>query len=192
MKAIQRIGIFLYILLIVYITQQQFEKIFQMQKIQEKASIMKVQKKFQLFPMRLIISKIHVNAKVDQLGLTATGAMEVPKNTIDAGWFKYGVQPGSIGSSVIAGHFDGENGTAGVFANLNKLRKGDSITIEYANGASYVFIVVQSRIFNLGYADDVFRGANSARLNLITCDGVWNGAIKSYTKRLVVFADILK
>jgi hypothetical protein len=37
----------------------------------------------------------------------------------------------------------------------------------------------------------LFLGSNDkAHLNLITCDGVWDVTKKSYSKRLVVFADI--
>jgi LPXTG-site transpeptidase (sortase) family protein len=141
-------------------------------------------------PERLMIPAINVNAAIQNLGVTTKGAMAVPSNTVDVGWFKLGPRPGEKGSAVIAGHFDGENGEAGVFTNLNKLKKGDKLYIEDNKGISVVFIVQESRIYNPGYADEVFSGTGSAHLNLITCDGVWDGAKKSYSKRLVVFTDI--
>jgi sortase A len=141
-------------------------------------------------PVRLMIPAINVNAAIQNLGVTTKGAMAVPSNTVDVGWFKLGPRPGEKGSAVIAGHFDGENGEAGVFTNLNKLKKGDKLYIEDNKGISVVFIVQESRIYNPGYADEVFSGTGSAHLNLITCDGVWDGAKKSYSKRLVVFTDI--
>ncbi|PJC30453.1 class F sortase, partial [Candidatus Roizmanbacteria bacterium CG_4_9_14_0_2_um_filter_39_13] len=107
------------------------------------------------------------------------------------GWFKLGPQPGQRGSAIIAGHFDGKNGEKGVFTDLDKLKKGDQITIKDTNGASFVFIVREIRIYDPGYANSVFSASESAHLNLITCDGVWDGAKKSYDKRLVVFTDIL-
>src|ERR1035437_7451383 len=142
-------------------------------------------------PVRLIIPVNNVNAKMQYLGVTTKGEMEVPSNATDVGWFKLGPRPGEKGSAVIAGHFDGENGEAGVFTNLNKLKKGDKLYIKDVKGKTISFIVRESRTYNPGYANDVFSGNKSAYLNLITCDGVWDGAKKSYSKRLVVFADIV-
>jgi LPXTG-site transpeptidase (sortase) family protein len=141
-------------------------------------------------PVRLIIPAINVNAKTQYVGVTSKGAMEVPSNATDVGWFKLGPRPGERGSAVIAGHFDGENGEAGVFINLYKLKKGDKLYIEDDKGKTMSFIVRESRIYDPGYANDVFNGSDSAHLNLVTCDGVWDGTKKSYSKRLVVFADI--
>jgi len=142
-------------------------------------------------PVRLIIPTINVNAKIQYVGVTSKGAMEVPSNIVDVGWFKLGPRPGETGNAVIAGHFDGENGEAGVFFNLYKLKKGDKLYIENDKGKAIPFVVRESRLYDPGYANDVFSASNSAHLNLITCDGVWDGAKKSYSKRLVVFADIV-
>ncbi len=142
-------------------------------------------------PVRLIIPAIKVNAKIQYVGVTPKGAMAVPSNTVDVGWFDLGPRPGEKGSAVIAGHLDGENGEAGVFINLYKLKKSDKLYIEDSKGTSIAFVVQESRTYDPGYADDVFSGSDSAHLNLITCDGVWNGVKKSYSKRLVVFADIV-
>jgi sortase (surface protein transpeptidase) len=71
---------------------------------------------------------INVNAGIQPLDVTPGGEMEVPTKTFDVGWFKFGSHPGEKGSAVIAGHFDGENGEAGVFANLYKLKKRDKFS----------------------------------------------------------------
>jgi len=144
-----------------------------------------------VLPVRLKIPKINVDASIEYVGVTSKGAMEVPDNAVSVGWFKLGPRPGEKGSAVIAGHFDGKNGEAGVFIDLYKLNKGDKLYIEDDKGASITFVVRESRIYDPGYADDVFSASESARLNLITCDGVWNGVKKSYSKRLVIFTDII-
>lgn len=156
----------------------------------KKKSFLKSQDENKWFPMRLKIPKINVDAAVEYVGLTAKGTMDVPINTIDVGWFKFGSHPGEKGSAVIAGHFDGEDGTSGVFTNLDKLKKGDKLYINYANGVSLSFVVQGSRIYNPGQAPDVFSSSDSAHLNLVTCDGIWDSFAKSYNKRLVVFSDI--
>lgn len=148
--------------------------------------------KIQVFPVRLKIPSINVDASIEYMGLTSTGAMEAPKSIINVGWFGLGPRPGEKGSAVVGGHFDGERGELGVFAYLYKLKVGDMLYIEDSAGVSTVFAVRESRIYDPGYADDVFSKNDGAHLNLVTCDGVWDGIKKSYSKRLVVFADMVK
>jgi LPXTG-site transpeptidase (sortase) family protein len=172
----------LFLLLLFYFTQVANEKTAFQSQIVSKVSLG--------LPLRLIIPVINVNAKIQYLGVTPNGEMEIPSNATDVGWFKLGPRPGERGSAVIAGHLDGENGEAGIFINLYKLKKGNKLYIKDAKGKTISFVVRESRIYDPGYANDVFSGSGSAYLNLITCDGVWDGAKKSYSKRLVVFADI--
>lgn len=162
------------------------------QRSEDKTQILGInnQKKDQSLPVRLRIPNINVDAAIEYLGVTSTGEMEVPKNTINVGWFDIGPRPGQVGSSVIAGHFDGAYGQAAVFANLDKLRPGDKLYVEDSNGKSTAFVVQGSRVYDPGYADDVFSRNDGQYLNLVTCDGVWVGSKKSFSKRLVVFTDI--
>lgn len=133
---------------------------------------------------------LNLTAAIQPVGVTTGGEMEVPSNTVDVGWFKLGSRPGEKGSAVISGHFDGKNGEAAVFANLYKLKKGDEIFIKDDREETTTFIVRESRIYDPGYAEEVFSLNDGVHLNLVTCDGVWDGVNKSYSKRLVVFTDI--
>jgi LPXTG-site transpeptidase (sortase) family protein len=133
---------------------------------------------------------INVNAGIQRVGLTPKREMEVPTNTTDVGWFMLGPRPGEVGSAVIAGHFDGANNKVGVFTDLYKLKVGDKLSVVDDKGTTVTFVVRESRIYSPGLADDVFSSSDSAHLNLITCDGVWDRSKKSYDQRLVVFADI--
>ena len=101
------------------------------------------------------------------------------------------VAPGEKGSAVISGHIDGESGEVRVFNDLHKLKKGDVLYIEDDKRITTAFVVRESRIYDPGYAEEVFSSNDSAHLNLVTCDGVWDEVKKSYTKRLVVFGDII-
>lgn len=143
-------------------------------------------------PVRLTIPAINVNANIQSVGVTQSGDMEVPDNAIDVGWFKVGPHPGEKGSGVIAGHVDGENGEAGVFANLNMIKKGEKVYVKNDKGMTITFTVRESRVYDPGYAEDVFSSNDGAHLNLITCDGIWDGEKKSFSKRLVVFTDITR
>lgn len=143
-------------------------------------------------PTLLKIPSINIAASVEQVGLTIEGEMDVPKNVNNVGWYNLGPKPGEWGSSVVAGHFDGIYGQDAVFTNLNKLREGDKIYIEDEDGNTITFVVTGSRVYDPGFAEDVFVRNDGRYLNLITCDGVWDGSKKSFSKRLVVFAEIVQ
>lgn len=142
-------------------------------------------------PMLLEIPKINIKAAIIQVGLTPLGAMDAPKELTDTAWFKLGPRPGEKGSAVIAGHYGWKNGKAGVFNFLHKLQKGDKLSIKDDKGSLVSFVV--RNIIEYGQnadTNDVFNSSDTrAHLNLIACDGVWDNAQKSYSKRLVVFTD---
>lgn len=148
------------------------------------------QQEVQGLPVRLVIPTINVSANVQYVGITPLGEMEVPSNAFDVGWFKLGSRPGEIGSAVIAGHIDDQSGKAGVFIDLYTLKVGDELYVEDDQGKMTRFIVRESRAYDPGFAEEVFSANDNAHLNLVTCDGLWDGVKKSYAKRLVVFADI--
>lgn len=142
-------------------------------------------------PMRLKIPSINVDSSVEYVGLTPDGAVDVPKERANIAWFNLGSRPGENGSSVISGHSGWKDGKASVFDNLYKLRKGDKLYIEDDKGAIISFAVRESRSYDpQADAAEVFGSSDGkAHLNLITCEGLWDNAKKSYSKRLVVFAD---
>ncbi|HCI05698.1 TPA: hypothetical protein DEX28_03040 [Patescibacteria group bacterium] len=142
-------------------------------------------------PTRLKIPSINVDAVVEYVGLAPDGAMDAPKKRADAAWFNLGPRPGENGSAVIAGHYGWKNKQASVFDDLHRLRKGDKLYIEDDKGAVIVFVVREIRNYDpKADASGVFVSSDGKpHLNLITCGGIWNKVLKSYSKRLVVFAD---
>ncbi len=142
-------------------------------------------------PVRLKIPAINVDSAVEYVGLDSGGAMNVPEDPANVAWFKLGQRPGENGAAVIAGHYGWKDGKAAAFDNLYKLRKGDKVYIEDDKGAVISFVVRESRRYEpKADASAVFESNDGkAHLNLVTCEGDWNEASKSYSKRLVVFAD---
>ncbi len=141
-------------------------------------------------PVRLIIPSLNINSGIQYLGITQ-GEMDSPNNSSDVGWFMPGSRPGENGSTVIAGHLNEKDGSKGVFANLNKLKTGDILYIEDSNKNIFTYAVRESRLYDHGYAEEVFIPNDSPHLNLITCEGVWNQNTNTYNKRLVVFTDLM-
>lgn len=146
------------------------------------------------FPVRIKIPNINVDAKFQYTGLKSDGELEGPTGIVDVGWYKNSERPGEEGDSVITGHLAqirrGKVVKFGVFKDLNKLVAGDKVYVEDNRGAIVTFIVRESRQYDAdAIATEVFTSDDGTHLNLITCDGVWVASKKSYSKRLVIFAD---
>ncbi len=141
-------------------------------------------------PEHLIIPSLKINTAIEEVGLSSSGELEVPKKSDNVGWYQLGPRPGEAGNAVIDGHLDTSD-SAAVFWNLKKLKPGDEIDVLDGQGKKTAFKVDQLQSYNLTQApmDQIFGASDSANLNLITCDGTWNEAMHTYTKRLVVYAE---
>jgi LPXTG-site transpeptidase (sortase) family protein len=142
------------------------------------------------FPSRLIIPKLGVDTNIIQMGLTATGNMEAPATNKATGWYKYGARPGNVGSAVIDGHLGLSN--EAVFGKLNQLAVGDAISVLDDQGSTISFIVKRTAAYEKDSdATDIFTSQAGSHLNLITCNGDWEARHATYSKRLVVFSDVV-
>ena len=141
--------------------------------------------------MRLQIPKIKVDTVIEHVGLTAGGAIGVPKNQANTAWFNLGSRPGENGSAIITGHYGWKDKKPSGFDNLYKLRKGDKLYIIDDQGATTTFVMRANQRYNPNEnASGIFNSTDGkSHLNLITCEGIWDKILKSYSKRLVVFFD---
>ncbi len=146
-------------------------------------------------PARLIIPSIGVDANVQSVGLywKGDGTMGIPTNFTDVAWYNGGPRPGEPGSAVIDGHLDGHDVKEAVFYNLGNLKNGDLVEVLDTKGKTWKFKVVDIKSYDYdASATDVFSGdVSKARLNLITCAGDWMAAQHLYTKRIVVFTELV-
>ena len=143
-------------------------------------------------PLRIQIPAIEVDAAIENVGLTATGAMDAPKNQDNVAWYQSGVRPGDIGSAVMAGHYGTwNNGRGSVFDNLYKLTKGDRIVVVDVRGKTATFVVQGIQDYNpQADATKIFTSTDGkSHLNLITCKGALNNLSQNYPERLVIFSD---
>src|SRR5581483_7387118 len=140
-------------------------------------------------PVSLDIPAIAVSTTLIRLGLTATGALQVPASTSVAGWYTGSSRPGAIGPAVIAGHIDSYTGP-GVFYRLDELRPGDRVYIGRTDGTLAVFRVTSVRTYaKAGFPTQAVYGpAPDAELRLITCGGVFDASRGSYLSNVVVYA----
>jgi hypothetical protein len=144
-------------------------------------------------PVSIGIPAIGVHSVLLRLGVKPDGTMQVPplqRRPSAAGWYKYSVTPGQIGTSVIEGHVDNQQGPA-VFYRLGALRPGDLVNVQLADGITAVFRVTGVRQYLKSQfpARTVYRDATRfAALRLITCGGSFDYATSQYLSSTVVFA----
>lgn len=144
-------------------------------------------------PVRLKIPKINVDTFLESVNLTSEGAIGTPKRQEDAAWFNLGPRPGEIGTAIITGHYGyWLNGKGSAFDNLYRLRKGDLLYVEDDNGQIISFVIrkIQRYDATANTTEALTSSDGKPHLNLITCEGTWNNLSKSYSQRLVIFADI--
>jgi sortase (surface protein transpeptidase) len=138
----------------------------------------------------LRIPAIGVDTQLVRLGLTDTGAHEVPplQRSEVAGWYSLGVAPGDVGPAIILGHING-GGKPGVFAGLPRLEAGNQIVVE-RDGRPITFVVYDMvKVDKDAFPTDrVYADTPGPELRLITCGGVLDRSVGHYEDNIIVFA----
>lgn len=142
-------------------------------------------------PINLIIPSLSIDSKIETVQLTTLGAVGVPNNPEDVGWFEESPIPGEIGNSIIDGHSGWKGDTQAVFDNLKKINIGEKIYIKNYDGSVTAFVVKEIHVFtpNEDYKRVFIPSDNNSHLNIITCTGYWDDIRKTHEDRLVVFTD---
>ena len=141
-------------------------------------------------PSALEIPAIGVRTEgLVDLGLTPSGAMEVPDGATTAGWFALSPVPGDSGPSVLAAHVDYRK-VPGVFARLHEVAAGDEVVVRRADGTPVRFTTYRVERFAKSAfpTQDVYGNTAGPELRLITCGGSFDEASGHYRDNVVVFA----
>lgn len=144
-----------------------------------------------IIPDRIEIPAIDVDATVQPKGELENGEMEVPADDHITGWYEPGYEPGSAGSSVIAGHVDSKRGAA-VFFYLTDLEEGDEVYVTDKAGKKLTFVVKEIHAYPAEDAPirQIFGASDKAVLNLITCTGTFDHERQTHPDRLVVTTEL--
>jgi len=139
-------------------------------------------------PVSLAIEALDVaGAPVVAVGVQARGEMEVP-GVGEVGWYRFGARPGDEGSAVLAAHIS-YDGVDGVFRHLADLAAGDTVSVQFADGAERAFRVTE--VAQYGKSElpaDVWARAGTTELVLITCGGEFDAVAGSYEDNVVAYA----
>jgi sortase (surface protein transpeptidase) len=130
---------------------------------------------------------------VGPLGLNEDQTVQVPEGYEEVGWYRFGPKPGELGPAVVLGHVDSYQGPA-VFWPLQRLRAGDRIEIERADGTVGVFVVTHlDQHRQSGFpTEKVYGDIDHAGLRLITCSGTFNHGRQEYSHNLIVYAKLVE
>ena len=139
-------------------------------------------------PARLVIDALDIDVPLTRLGVMPSGALEVPENPYDVGWWR---SQRHVGPTVIVGHVDSRTGPA-VFFRLAKLAKGDRIVVhsDGRRGSSAQAFVVRDleRVSKSRFpSSEVYQGA-AGDLRLVTCGGKFDRRTGHYVDNVIVFA----
>ena len=146
-------------------------------------------------PKYIAIPAIGVGkTRVLRLGLTSAGAIAVPNNIYDTGWYDNSSLPGRLGAMFIYGHVSSWTAD-GVFYNLKQLKPGAKVVITRGDNKVFTYQVVSSKVYPYDHVDmnQVLSPVDSGKpgLNLMTCTGAVIRGTSEFNKRLVVFTRLV-
>ncbi len=143
-----------------------------------------------IVPAKLSIPSLGVNAPVEQVSVKADGTMGTPTKFGDVAWYAPGSKPGSQGNSVFAGHVNNALTTSGIFEHLDRVKKGDYVTVSDEAGRTLVYRVFSTSTQPMSDepAAAIFSTSGPHKLILITCAGDWIQSERQFSQRLIVVA----
>lgn len=141
-------------------------------------------------PVGLHIDALSVSAPIAPAGALPSDEMEVPDGIGEVAWYRFGPSPGQSGSAVLAAHVDLAGEGPGVFYHLSSLERGDHITVDFDDGSTTMFEVVDGARYHKDELDTarIFARSGPPTLTLITCGGGFNPSLRRYDSNVVVYA----
>ncbi len=139
-------------------------------------------------PVRLRVPDVQLDMPVLAMGVDDDGAMALPSDTADAGWYRFGPAPGAAGTTVVAAHVDSLVHGLGAFARLRDVPAGASVTVTTADGTDHEYRV--DRVERISKTevplDLLFDRSGPERLVLVTCGGEFDRGTGHYLDNVVV------
>ncbi|WP_043181097.1 class F sortase [Streptomyces sp. NRRL F-5123] len=146
-------------------------------------------------PERLRIPSLGVDTPVMALGLAPDGSVKVPpiEAHSPAGWYDGSPTPGQTGPSVLLGHVTVGAYGDGVFRHLDRMRPGDRVQVERADGSVATFSVERVQTVPKAHfpTQQVYGNVDHPALRLITCGGTKLTGGGGYPDNVIVYASLV-
>ncbi|HST70837.1 MAG TPA: class F sortase [Kocuria rosea] len=141
-------------------------------------------------PVRVEVDGVPIDMPVVPVGIEDGGAMTLPDNHVQLGWYRHGPAPGAEeGAAVIAGHVDTLTEVTPM-ARLQDVAPGAEVTVERADGSVLRYRTeTVERVHKRSLEDaDLFRRTGAPVLHLVTCGGEWLEETGDYEDNVVLRA----
>ncbi|MFJ7749137.1 class F sortase [Arthrobacter sp. NPDC097144] len=141
-------------------------------------------------PVRVTVEGTGIDLEVVPVGVEDNGAMTLPNNHYQAGWYKYGPAPGAAaGSAVLAAHVDSRTEQLPI-AGLKDVPPGTIINVTREDGSvqRYAAEGVENIAKKTLDGHRLFERTGEPRLKLVTCGGAWLEAQDDYEDNVVLTA----
>ncbi|GAA1343370.1 class F sortase [Arthrobacter roseus] len=145
-------------------------------------------------PVSFTIPAIGAGSELLSLGLRDNGSLEVPPDGpgAPASWYNDSPTPGERGPAVLLGHVNATDSGPGIFADLRKLKAGDTIDVLREDGTTATFTVDRGEQYtkNTFPTQRVYGNTEGSELRLITCDG-YDPDTGEFDDNYVVYAKLV-
>ncbi|MBF4995438.1 class F sortase [Arthrobacter gandavensis] len=141
-------------------------------------------------PVQVQVEGTGIDLEVVPVGIEDNGAMTIPDNHVQAGWYKYGPAPGAdAGSSVLAAHVDSKTEVLPI-AGLKNVPPGTLVTVTREDGSQVTYQTQQVENIAKRSLDGhrLFDRAGDHLLRLVTCGGQWLDTENDYEDNVVLTA----
>lgn len=146
-------------------------------------------------PVSLRIPRLGVRSPLVSLSLRPDGTIGLPpaSQVSSAGWYENSPTPGQLGPSILLGYAVASPGERPVFGRLDRLRRGNVIQVNRADGTAAIFRV--SRVGRYPVTrfptDEVYSNTDYAALRLITVR-LPGSTPAPRDRNIVVYANLVK
>ena len=143
-----------------------------------------------IVPARLALPRQRVTATTVPIGVSSSGALDLPADPHVVGWWSGGALPGSTaGSVVIAGHLDEVSRGPGALAALLHVSINDPVQVAGPDGKVLRYRVTARHTQPKSQLPrQVFRTDGAPVLTLVTCGGPYDRSSHHYRDNVVVTA----
>ena len=141
-------------------------------------------------PVRVQVEGTGIDLEVVPTGVEDNGAMTIPDNHYQAGWYRYGPHPGDpAGSAVLAAHVDSRTEALPI-AGLKDVPPGTKVTVTLEDGSAVVYQTEKVENMAKRSLDGhrLFDRAGAPLLKLVTCGGRWLDTEDDYEDNVVLTA----
>ncbi|HYZ56133.1 MAG TPA: class F sortase [Streptosporangiaceae bacterium] len=128
------------------------------------------------------IPSLHITAAATPESVNAAGALGVPANPAEVGWW----MP-STAELVIDGHVDMAGAGPGALFEVRTLRPGAAVVVKTASGTEH-WKVDGVRTYEKGHVPAGLFNGQRPRLVIVTCGGPFNYATHHYDDNVIAYA----